>query len=175
VVGQGATIVETGSEGDTVSVIETAPPTIHRGEGDLPFVDLGDAGELQLLQVDLAQGVWVVRNRFQPGAAVQIHKHTGQVFAFTLSGSWHYLESADQVNRAGSYLFEPAGSIHTLVVPESNTEVTDVWFTIHGANLNLDADGNIESVVDAGGILAFYLALCEEAGIQDPPVVRDAD
>jgi len=60
-----------------VSVIETAPPTIHRGEGDLPFVDLGDAGELQLLQVDLAQGVWVVRNRFQPDSTVQTHRHTG--------------------------------------------------------------------------------------------------
>ena len=28
--------------------------------------------------------------------------------------------------------------------------MTDVWFAIYGANLNLDADGNVEPVVDAG-------------------------
>jgi len=156
-----------------MSMVDEAPTAIHIGDEALPWFDVGGGVELKLVQAKVSEGIWVIRNRFQPGAAVQIHKHTGQVHAFTLSGSWHYLESADQVSRAGSYLFEPAGSIHTLVVPESNTEVTDVWFTIHGANLNLDADGNIESVIDAGGMLAFYLALCEEAGITDPPVVRD--
>ena len=44
--------------------ITEAPTALHRGEADLPFVDLGDTGLLQLLQVDLANGVWVVRNRF---------------------------------------------------------------------------------------------------------------
>ena len=84
-----------------------------------------------------------------PGATVQTHKHTGHVYAFTQSGSWHYLESPDAVNVAGSYLYEPAGSTHTLHVPATNTGITDVWFTIHGANLNLGADGQVEMVIDA--------------------------
>lgn len=113
-----------------MSIVETAPTAIHRGEDELPFVDIGDGTLLQLLQVDLAQGVWVVRNRFAPGTTIPTHKHTGHVFAFTVAGSWHYLESPEAVNRAGSYLYEPAGSVHTLHVPEGNTEVTDVWFTI---------------------------------------------
>jgi hypothetical protein len=47
-----------------------------------------------------------------------------------------------------------------------------VWFAIHGANLNLDADGNVELVIDAHGILDFYRALCaEHHGMADPPVV----
>jgi 2,4'-dihydroxyacetophenone dioxygenase len=155
-----------------MSTIETAPTAIHRGESDLPFVDLGGGATLQLLQVDLATGVWVIRNHFQPGYSVQTHKHTGHVYAFTQSGSWHYLESPKSVNTAGSYLFEPAGSIHTLHVPESNEGVTDVWFTIHGANLNLDADGNVEMVIDAHGLLPFYRLLCaDQFGIDDPPVV----
>jgi 2,4'-dihydroxyacetophenone dioxygenase len=154
-----------------MSMIDTAPTAIHRGEDDLPFVDLGDGNSLQLLQVDLANGVWVVRNRFDPGTTLQIHKHTGHVYAFTLSGSWHYLESPEAVNTAGSYLYEPAGSIHTLHVPDANDGVTDVWFTIHGANLNLDADGRVELVVDAHGILAYYRAVCEGIGVTDPPVV----
>lgn len=155
-----------------MSTIETAPTAIHRAESDLPFVDIGEGATLQLLQVDLATGVWIIRNHFQPGYTVQTHKHTGHVYAFTQRGSWHYLESPEAVNRAGSYLFEPAGSVHTLHVPASNDEVTDVWFTIHGANLNLDAEGNVELVIDAHMLLPFYRLLCaEQFGIDDPPVV----
>ncbi|MBA2280894.1 MAG: 2,4'-dihydroxyacetophenone dioxygenase family protein [Actinomycetota bacterium] len=155
-----------------MSVTETAPPTIHRGEDELPFVDLGDGSRLQLLRVDLATGVWVIRTLLTPGILVQTHKHTGHVDAFTRSGSWHYLESPEAVNTAGSYLYEPAGSVHTLNVPASNTEVTDVCFTIHGANLNLDAAGNVELVIDAHGMLELYRAFCaEQHGMIDPPVI----
>ena len=103
------------------------------------------------VQVDLTAGIWVVRTRFPPGARIQRHKHTGHVYAFTQTGSWHYLESPEALNTAGSYLYEPAGSVHTLNVPETNTEVTDVWFTIYGANLNLRDDDSVELVIDAHG------------------------
>ena len=72
---------------------------------------------------------------------------------------------------AGSYLYEPAGSVHTLHVPASNTEVTDVWFAIRGANLNLDEQGNVASVWDAGFMIETYLALCAKAGYARPPVI----
>ena len=148
------------------------PPTVHRGEKDLPFVQAGEGNDLQLLQVDLAQGIWIVRNRFDPGTMVQTHKHTGHVYAFTLSGSWHYIESPESVNTAGSYLYEPAGSVHTLMVPDTNTEPTDVWFTVYGANLNLGENGQVELVVDAPFMLEIYRALCKEQhGLEDPPVV----
>jgi 2,4'-dihydroxyacetophenone dioxygenase len=154
------------------ATIDAAPQTIHRGENDLPFVDLGDGSELQLLQVDLSAGIWVVRTKFTPGATIQTHKHTGHVYAFTQSGCWYYLESPEAKNTAGSYLYEPAGSVHTLHVPETNDGPTDVWFTIYGANLNLDADGNVDMVIDAHAIYAFYVAFCEaQHGITDPPVV----
>ena len=155
-----------------MTVIDTAPTAIHRGENELPFITLPDGTRFQVLQVDLANGVWVVRSQFPAGITVQTHKHTGHVYAFTQKGRWHYLESPEAVNVAGSYLYEPAGSVHTLHVPADNAEVTDVWFTIHGANLNLDADGNVESVADAHGVLAFYRAACaSEHGVDDPPVI----
>ena len=143
---------------------------IHRGESDLPFVSFAEGVDLQLLQVDLDRGLWVVRTRFRPGITIPTHKHTGPVFAVTLAGSWKYLEYPD-VNTAGSYLYEPAGSVHTLTVPETETEVTDVWFAIYGANLNLDADGNVESVLDAGFIRDAYFALCEAEGFDRPNVI----
>ncbi len=136
----------------------------------MPFVAFGPGQELQLLQVDLDVGMWVIRNRFEPGTHVQTHRHTGAVYAFTVSGSWKYAEYPE-VNRPGSYLFEPAGSTHTLVVPDTNTEVTDVRFIIYGANLNLDEAGAVELVVDAKLVLDFYRAMCAEIGTPDPPVI----
>jgi quercetin dioxygenase-like cupin family protein len=116
--------------------------------------------------------VWVIRNHVPPGITIPTHKHTGHVYAFTQTGSWHYLESPEAVNRAGSYLYEPAGSVHTLHVPETNDGDTDVWFTIHGANLNLDAQGQVEMVIDAHMVYGFYKMMCEqEHGIADPPVI----
>lgn len=146
------------------------PPALHRAESDLPFVDLGDGSHMQLLQCDVESGLWVIRTRFQPGYLVQTHKHTGEVFAFTIAGSWKYLEYPE-VNTAGSYLFEPAGSVHTLSVPAENDGVTDVWFAIRGANLNLDADGNVTTVIDAGAVRDFYLAMCEGMGLPRPAVI----
>jgi 2,4'-dihydroxyacetophenone dioxygenase len=149
-----------------------APRTIHRAEADLPFVRAGNGTSLQLLQVDLAVGIWIVRTRFDAGTTLQRHRHTGHVLAFTLSGSWYYEESPDEVSIAGSYLYEPAGSVHTLHVPDANTSVTDVWFSIHGANLNLDEADDVDSVVDAHTILRDYVALCaDQHGITDPPVI----
>jgi quercetin dioxygenase-like cupin family protein len=148
------------------------PKALHRGESELPFVALGDGTHLQLLQVDVDAGLWVIRTKFEAGVTVPTHKHTGEVFAFTLSGSWKYLEYPE-VNLPGSYLYEPAGSIHTLTVPAENDGLTDVWFAIYGANLNLDADGNVESVSDGAGTLAAYYALCEAQGLPRPNVLVD--
>lgn len=146
------------------------PSAIHRGEDELPFVDIGNGSTLQLLQVDIDAGLWVVRTRFQPGTTIETHKHTGPVFAFTISGRWKYKEYPE-VNTAGSYLYEPANSIHTLTVPDDVGGITDVFFAIYGANLNLDADGNITSVYDAPFMRDIYFALCEAEGKGRPDVI----
>ena len=149
-----------------------ASNAVHRGEHELPFVTFPDSVRMQLVQADLANGVWIVRSLFPAGVTIQTHKHTGNVYAFTRSGRWHYLENPEAVNTAGSYLFEPAGSVHTLHVPPENEGDTDVWFVIHGANLNLDGEGNVELVIDAASVLAGYRKLClSQHGVSDPPVV----
>ena len=126
-----------------MTMIELEPTAIHVGEDELPWIDNGEGTRLKVLVAKVSEGMWIIRAKFAPGVRVPTHKHTGQVFAYTLSGAWKYEES-EYVNTAGSFLFEPAGSKHTLIVPDDNTEDTDIWFQIHGANLNLDADGNVE-------------------------------
>jgi hypothetical protein len=48
---------------------------------------------------------------------------------------------------------------------------TQVWFHMYGTNLNLDADGNIESVADGPSSLAAYYMLAEAQGLGRPNVV----
>ena len=146
------------------------PRAIHRGEEELPFVDFAEGVKIQLLQVDIPLGLWVVRTRFAPGTTIMTHKHTGPVYAFTLAGKWKYVEYPD-VNTTGSYLYEPAGSIHTLTVPADVVGETDVWFAIYGANLNLDDQGNVVNVIDAGFIRDLYFSMCEMNGLGRPNVV----
>lgn len=153
------------------------PAALLRNSADLPYIDLplenGGAIKLQLLHVNIEAGLWVMRNQFPPGTTIPKHKHTGEVFAFTSSGSWYYLEYPEDVNIAGSYLYEPAGSIHTLHVPESNTEVTEVCFVINGANLDLNSKDEVENVADAGSVLDLYYSTCEAQG-KNPPKVLGA-
>lgn len=139
----------------------------HVGDDSAPWVDTGIGIDLKVMRVDLGRGTWVVRNRFQPGVQLQTHKHTGAVEGYTLSGRWHYLEY-DFESTAGSYIHEPAGSVHTLHVPQDNTEPTDVLFVIEGALINLTPEGHMESVTDGPAILEAYYALCDAAGIKRP-------
>ena len=147
----------------------TAPEAVHIGRDDLPYIDIGDGSKLRGVQVKPKEGLWIVENIFQAGYEVDTHKHTGPVWGYTRSGAWKYKEY-EYVNRAGSFLYEPAGSVHTLQCIEDDTQV---WFQMYGANINLDAEGNITSVVDGSMTLEFYLAVCADLGLPRPNVLVD--
>ena len=139
----------------------------HVGDDEELWVNAGFGVGLKLVRLDASKGTWVIENRFEPGVRLQIHRHTGPVDAFTLTGRWHYLEY-DFFSVAGSYIYEPANRVHTLDVPEDNEGTTNVLFVIEGALLNLDADGGIESVTDGAAILEAYMALLEAEGKPRP-------
>jgi len=152
-----------------MTITAETPTAIHIGADELPWVDIGDGSKLKVIQVKEREGLWIVENIFQAGYVVQKHRHTGPVWGYTVSGGWKYQEY-EYVNWAGSFLYEPAGSVHTLECIEDNTQV---WFHMYGANLNLDADGNVESVIDGAGTLAYYYAMCEATGLPRPNVLVD--
>jgi quercetin dioxygenase-like cupin family protein len=150
-----------------MTTIENIPTAVHFGADELPYVDIGAGAKLKVIMVREPEGLWIVENVFPAGYEVQRHRHTGPVYAYTTSGAWKYKEY-DYVNRAGSFLYEPAGSIHTLTCIENDTQV---WFHMYGVNLNLAADGSVESVTDGAGSLKAYLALCEAQGFGRPNVI----
>lgn len=152
-----------------MTIQETAPTAVHLGDEQIPFADMGGGNLIKVLQVREKESLWIIENVFQSGFEVATHRHTGPVWGYTKSGAWKYKEY-EYVNRADSFLYEPANSVHTLQCIEDNTRV---WFHMYGMNLNLSADGSIESVSDGAGTLAFYLALCEEQGLGHPPVLVD--
>ena len=152
-----------------MAVFELAPTAVHIGASELPYVDMGGGNMLRVLQVKEKEGLWIVQNVFQAGFTVPRHRHTGPVWGYTVSGAWKYKEY-DYVNRAGSFLYEPAGSVHTLTCIEDNTEV---WFHMYGVNLNLDDDGNVAFVTDGAGTVAFYYELCDAQGLPRPQVLTD--
>ena len=152
-----------------MSISLSPPQAIHLGVTYLPFVEIGGGNKLKVILVKEKEGLWVVENIFRKGYEVATHKHTGPVFAYTVTGAWKYKEY-DYVNRAGSFLYEPAGSVHTLTAIEDDTRV---WFQMYGSNINLDDEGNIISVTDGAGSLAAYLTLCEAQGFAPPNVVVD--
>jgi len=152
-----------------MTITDAHPTAVHIGSDELPFVDIGDHSLLKVLQVKEHEGLWIIQNIFQKGFSVQTHRHTGPVWGYTVSGAWKYKEY-DYVNRAGSFLYEPAGSVHTLECIEDDTSV---WFHMYGANLNLDAEGNVESITDGAGLLEAYYLLCEAEGLPRPAVLTD--
>lgn len=142
-----------------------ATEALHIGDDDLPWLESEDGSKIKVLHVDLNQGLWVVETLWQPGYAVQTHYHTGPVFAVTKSGGWYYKEYPGFVNRAGSYLYEPSHSIHTLMVCDDIEEETRVWFSIYGCNVNIEENGSILGIVDAKTVAESYKAGCEAAGL----------
>jgi len=152
-----------------MSVTTSSPTAVHLGGEDIPFAEMGGGNLIRVLQVREKESLWIIENVFQAGFEVATHRHTGPVWGYTRSGAWKYKEY-EYVNRADSFLYEPANSVHTLQCVEDDTRV---WFHMYGVNLNLDGDGNIESVSDGPGTLAFYLALCDQQGLGHPPVLVD--
>lgn len=148
------------------------PSAQHIGDDDFPWADTGQGIRIKVLQVRESEGLWVVRNEFAPGIELQTHRHSGQVFGVTFSGRWGYRESPE-LNTAGSYLFEPANSVHTLYTPEDNDGPTDVVFIISGVNINLDEHGEVDSITSGASTLAGYYAMLDAAGIERPPVLID--
>ncbi|MFM9376881.1 2,4'-dihydroxyacetophenone dioxygenase family protein [Gordonia sp. VNK21] len=127
---------------------------------------------IQLLVSDIEGGFQVVNTRFKAGTSLPTHLHTGAVHGHTTAGSWFYREYGDEsLNVAGSYIYEPAGSTHTLHVPESNTEDTEALFIIHGAFLNYDADGNFVGHMDAANTREAYRAILQAQGDEVPEFV----
>jgi 2,4'-dihydroxyacetophenone dioxygenase len=91
------------------------------------------------LHYDVTHGQYTHVMRVTRSGIIARHRHTGPVFAHVLKGRWHYLEH-DWVAEEGSFVFEPPGETHTLVIPEGCDEMATL-FQVNGALVYVEQDG----------------------------------
>ena len=84
--------------------------------------------------------------RVREAGMLSRHRHPGPVHGHVLTDKWRYMKH-DWVAEAGSYVFQPPGEIHTLVVPEGVEEMITL-FHVTGALLYCDPDGKVEGAED---------------------------
>ena len=90
------------------------------------------------LMLNTLQGQWCNLLRVRRAGILSRHLHPSPVHGFVIKGSWRYLEH-DWVATEGSYVFEPPGEIHTLVVPDDVPEMI-TFFNISGCMYYVDQD-----------------------------------
>jgi len=148
---------------DITELPETPLDSAHLNHNAFPWVDQGFGIEMKVLRVCNVTGEWVIMNRFPPGTQLPKHRHSGDVTAYTLQGTWGYLES-DFTATAGSLIREPANSVHTLKVPDDADEPAIVLFIIRGSLTHFTDDGTIWGISDGQTQVAEYVRLGAEQG-----------
>jgi 2,4'-dihydroxyacetophenone dioxygenase len=73
-----------------------------------------------------SQGYYVNLLKFTGGGVLGRHRHSSPVHALTLKGSWGYREHGWHAS-PGTYVFEPPGETHTLIVDEDCDEMVALF------------------------------------------------
>ena len=111
--------------------------------------------------------------RLEPGSAVAVHRHTGDVHAFNLAGTREIFGTGERVG-PGNYVYEPAGTIDGWGAV--GDEPCVVYIKVVGTIEYLGENGEVIESVNAETQRAVYLAWCREHGVEpatqtpaDPP------
>ena len=151
---------------DPTTTDPAADTSVCRSE-ELPWAELAPGIEMRVLRVGADGDRYTLMNRFAPGTVLPKHHHHGEVHAWTIAGTWGYLEY-DWVAGPGDYIYEDAGSVHTLMVPEDSPEPAVIQFVIEKGMDFLDGDGQPFHEENATTITELYLATLDAAGIARP-------
>jgi len=91
------------------------------------------------LLLNTVSGGWCNLLRVRRSGVLSRHRHPMVVVGYVIKGKWRYLEH-DWVADEGSFVYEPPGEVHTLVVPDDCHEMI-TFFNISGAMIYLDNAG----------------------------------
>lgn len=89
----------------------------HDVEDERLWVPQTECLSFRPLCLCVSQGYYVNLLRFKGGGVLGCHRHPSPVHAHTITGTWGY-EEHDWQAGPGTYVFEPPGETHTLVVGE---------------------------------------------------------
>jgi 2,4'-dihydroxyacetophenone dioxygenase len=135
---------------------------------DIPWVPQASGVWFRPLRISLGPGTWTNLIRVAGHGTVGLHRHVAPVEAWVVGGRWRYLEH-DWAARPGSYVYEPAGDVHTLATLGDEETVT--LFSVHGPIEYLGPGGEVDHVETAETKLRRYVDFCASHGIQVAPVI----
>jgi quercetin dioxygenase-like cupin family protein len=121
------------------------------------WVPYADGVWLQPCCFNVTSGGFSVLLKGLPGAQLGVHYHVGTVRGYTIRGHWRYLEH-DWVAKPGTFIYEPAGEAHTLVVTEDSPEPALIMFMVEGGLIYLDnpVDGGFAAYEDGFSLLGTH-------------------
>jgi 2,4'-dihydroxyacetophenone dioxygenase len=143
-----------------IFVPQVLPPDVDE---ELLWVPQTDSVSFRPLCLCVSGGYYVNLLRVKGSGLLSRHRHPGPVHGHVLKGSWRYLEH-DWVAQEGSYVFEPPGEIHTLVVPEGVEEMITL-FHVTGSLLYCDTEGNVVGADDVFTKLELAKKHYEKVGL----------
>jgi len=143
--------------------VPAIPADIHVDPETIPWVPQAEGVWFKPLRIAPGAGTWTNLLRVSPAGMVNRHRHVGDVEAWVLRGSWRYVEHG-WVARAGSYVYEPAGDVHTLVVEGGEEMVT--LFRLGGPMEYVDDAGTTVAVETAATKRDRYLDYCAAHGVE---------
>ncbi len=108
------------------------------------------------LWISPSQNRWCDVLMAKSAGLVNRHYHPHEVFAYTISGKWGYLEH-DWTATAGDFIYEAPGEGHTLVAYE-HKDPMKVFFVVKGPLIWLDEKGEASGFYDVHN----YIAQCRE-------------
>ena len=115
-------------------------------EDERVWVPQADNVWFRPLLLNTVSGGWSNLLRVRKSGILSRHRHPMIVTGYVVKGSWRSLEH-DWVATEGSFVYEPPGEIHTLVVDEGVPEMI-TFFTISGAMIYLDETGQMNGYED---------------------------
>ncbi|MBE2276080.1 MAG: 2,4'-dihydroxyacetophenone dioxygenase family protein [Rhodobacteraceae bacterium] len=115
------------------------------------------------LCLNASQGYWMNLLRVRKSGVLSRHRHPAPVHGWVLKGRWYYLEHDWQATE-GSYVYEPPGETHTLVVPEDVTEMI-TYFQVNGVMLYVDPWGKTMGYEDVFTKIDMCRAHYEKVGL----------
>ena len=110
-------------------------------EDDSLWVKQAENVYFRPLCLNASQGYWMNLLKVTKSGVLSRHRHPNAVHGFVLKGRWHYLEH-DWEAKEGSYVYEPPGETHTLVVPEDVEEMI-TFFQVNGIMSYVDPWGKL--------------------------------
>jgi len=115
------------------------------------------------LLLNTVNGGWCNLLRVRRSGILSRHRHPMLVVGYVIKGRWRYLEH-DWVAEEGSFVYEPPGETHTLVVPADCAEMI-TFFNISGAMIYLDESGRQTGYEDVFSKIEMCRAHYAAAGL----------